>query len=213
MGIEAPLDPTSPEARELLEQELRKAVYADDRGLLERLWDWLREQLSGTAASDALPAWTIWLAVLVGVAVLALVLHRSIRAERRMTGSRGEGVLEGPVRTAGEHRAAAAAALAAGDADTAVVEGYRAISRSAVDRALLEDLPGLTAHEVAVALGPLFPGDAERLASAADAFDAVRYGRRPATLPRATDVVDLDLALLGSRPVLTETAAPPGGFP
>lgn len=212
MGLEAPLDPTSPEARELLEQELRKAVYADDRGLLERLWDWLREQLSGTAASDALPAWTIWLAVVVGVAVLALVLHRSIRAERRMTGSRGEGVLEGPVRTAGEHRAAAAAALAAGDADTAVVEGYRAISRSAVDRALLEDLPGLTAHEVAVALGPLFPADAVRLASAADAFDAVRYGRRPATLPRATDVVDLDLALLGSRPVLTETAAPPGGF-
>jgi hypothetical protein len=204
---DAPLDPTSAEARELLEEELRKAVYADDRGLLERLWAWLGDQLSGPTPAGGLPAWTIWLAVLIGLAVLALVLLRPIRAERRMTGPRGEGVLAGPVRSALEHRAAAAAALAAGDADAAVLEGYRALTRSAVDRTLLEDLPGRTAHEVAVELGPLFPEYAARLATAADAFDAVLYGRRPATLPRASEVVDLDVALLGSRPVLPETAS------
>lgn len=213
MGGDAPLDPTSAEARELLEEELRKAVYRDDRGLLERLWDWLRDHLTGTTGSGGLPAWTVWLAVLIGLAVLALVLFRSIRAERRMTRPRHEGVLAGPVRSAPEHRAAAAAALAAGDADTAVLEGYRALTRSAVDRTLLEDLPGLTAHEVAVALGPVFPGYAGRLASAADAFDAVRYGRRPATVSRATDLVDLDLALLGARPLLPEPVAPQDGLP
>ncbi len=213
MGGDAPLDPTSAEARELLEEELRKAVYGDDRGLLERLWDWLRDHLTGTTSAGGLPAWTVWLAVLIGLAVLALVLFRSIRAERRMTGPRREGVLAGPVRSAPEHRTAAAAALAAGDADTAVLEGYRALTRSAVDRSLLEDLPGLTAHEVAVALRPVFPGYAGRLASAADAFDAVRYGRRPATLSSATDLLDLDLALLGSRPLLPEPVAPRDGLP
>jgi hypothetical protein len=212
VGGDAPLDPTSAEARELLEKELGKAVYRDDRGLLERLWDWLRDNLTGTTGSGGLPAWTVWLAVFIGFAVLALVLFRSIRAERRMTGPRHEGVLAGPVRSGAEHRATAAAALAAGDADTAVLEGYRALTRSAVDRTLLEDLPGLTAHEVSVALGPVFPGYAGRLASAADAFDAVRYGRRPATLSSATELVELDLALLGSRPLLPEPVAPQGGL-
>ena len=77
-----------------------------------------------------------------------------------MTGPRREGVLDGPTRTAAEHRAAAGRALEAGDADTAVLEAYRALTRSAIERTLLDDLPGRTAHEVAVALGPVFPASA-----------------------------------------------------
>ena len=208
MHLDPPLDPTSAQAREWLEAELRKGVYREQPGLLERLADWLGELLGSTVTGAAFPAWTVGLAVLLGLAVVALVVARSVRAERRMTGPRRPGVLDGPARTAEEHRAAAHAALASGDADTAVVEGYRALARSAVERTLLDDLPGRTAHEVAVALGPVFPASASSLGSAADAFDAVRYGRRPAGLDTARSVVALEGDLARTRPVLPEPAAP-----
>ena len=85
-----------------------------------------------------------------------------------------------------------------------MLEAYRALARAAVERTILDDLPGRTAHEVAVALGPVFPGTRARLAGAADAFDAVRYGRRPAPHAAATEVLDLDADLAGRRPVLPE---------
>jgi hypothetical protein len=212
--LEPPLDPTSPQARQWLEDELRKGIYHEQKGLLERIWDWLMDLLSGAgteAGGAGLPGWTVWIAVLVIAAVVALVLVRSVHAERRMKGPRGAGVLEGPTRTAAEHRAAAAEALDAGDADTAVLEAYRALTRSAIERTLLDDLPGRTAHEVAVALGPVFPASASSLALAADTFDAVRYGRRAAGLQSARDVVALDAELARTRPLLPDpaTAAAP----
>ena len=208
MRLDPPLDPTSAQAREWLEAELRKGIYREQPGLLERLADWVGELLGGTAAGGAFPAWTVGLAVALGLAVVALVIARSVRAERRMTGPRRAGVLDGPTRTADEHRAAARAALASGDADTAVLEGYRALARSAVERTLLDDLPGRTAHEVAVALVPVFPASAGPLAAAADAFDAVRYGHRPADLDTARAVVALEEVVARSRPVLAEPPTP-----
>ena len=209
MHLEPPLDPTSPEARQWLEDELRKGIYREQEGLLSRLWGWLRDLLLG-AGGGGLPAWTAWLAVLVAVAVVALVVLRSLRAERRMTRPPAEGVLDGPSRTAGQHRSDAGRALAVGDADTALLEAYRAIARSAVERTLLDDLPGRTAHEVAVALGPVFPASTRALADAADAFDAVRYGRRAAGLDTARAVLDLDATLAAARPVLAGPAPLPG---
>jgi Domain of unknown function (DUF4129) len=199
--LDPPLTPTSPEARDWLEDELGKGTYRDQPGLLERLWDWLTELLSRTGSGN-LPAWTLAVAVAAGLAVVALVLARSLSAERRMTAPGRDGVLDGPTRTAAEHRAAAGRALEAGDADTAVVEAYRAIARAATERTLLDDLPGRTAHEVALSLGPVFPASAARLAAAADAFDAVRYGRRAARLDTAREVADLDATLATTRPVL-----------
>ena len=211
MRLDPPLDPSSPEARTLLEEELRKALYQESEGLLERLWTWLERNLSGSDPTGGLPAWTVWVAAGLGLALVAAVLLRSLRAERRMGGATHEGVLGGPVRSAAEHRAAAASALAAGDEDTAVLEAYRALTRSAVERTLLDDLPGRTAHEVAVALSWVFPGDAGRLAAAADTFDAVRYGRRSAPLGAARALVTLDTDLAATRPVLADPGTPAPG--
>jgi len=207
--LDPPLDPTSPEAREWLEDELRKGIYHEERGLLQRLWDWLTGLL-GTTGSAGFPAWTVLIALVVGVAVVGLVLWRTLRAERSMTGPRRAGVLEGPSRTAAEHRAAARAALEHGDPETAVLEAYRALARSAVERTLLDDLPGRTAHEVAVALAPVFPASAPSLALAADTFDAVRYGRRSATVQSARAVIELDATLSTTRPVLPDPATAGG---
>lgn len=208
MRLDPPLDPTSPQARQWLEDELRKGIYSEQKGVLQRIWEWLLSLLSGTGGG--LPAWTVWVAFALIVAVVALVLLLSLRAERRMTGQRRAGVLDGPVRTAAEHRAAAARALEGGDADTALLEAYRAIARSAIERTLLDDLPGRTPHEVAVELGPVFPASTGALASAADAFDAVRYGRRAARLDSARDVIALDTALARTRPVLPDPATTAG---
>ncbi len=209
MRLDPPLDPTSPQARQWLDDELRKGIYREQKGLLQRLWDWLTNLLSGTGGGG-LPAWTVWIALAVLVAVVALVLVFSLRAERRMTGPRRAAVLDGPVRTAAEHRAAAARALEGGDADTALLEAYRAIARSAIERTLLDDLPGRTPHEVAVELGPVFPASAAALATAADAFDAVRYGRRAARPESARDVIALDASLARTRPLLTDPTTTAG---
>ena len=213
MRLDPPLDPTSPEARDWLEEELRKPVYREPEGLPERPWDWLGRLLSGSEGTGGLPGWTIWLAAALGLAVVAMVVLRSLRAERRMAVTGAGPVHEGPARSAAEHRASAAAALASGDPDTAVLEGYRALARSAVERTLLDDLPGRTAHEVAVALGPVFPTDAARLASAADTFDAVRYGRLAAGEDAARAVVALDKELAATRPLLPEAGVPARGRP
>ena len=211
MRLDPPLDPTSPQARQWLEDELRKGIYHEQKGLLERIWDWLNELISGAGAgAGGLAGWTIWVAVAVIVAVVALVVVRSLHAERRMTAPGRDGVLDGPTRTAAEYRTSAARALEAGDADTAVLEAYRALTRSAIERTLLDDLPGRTAHEVAVALGPVFPASALSLAVAADAFDAVRYGRRAARPESARDVIALDAELARTRPLLPDPATAAG---
>ena len=135
--------------------------------------------------------------LMIGVAVVGLVVVRSLRGERRMSARRTDGVLDGPARSAADHRADAGRALAAGDADTAVLEAYRAVARSAVERTLLDDLPGRTAHEVSVSLGPVFPASARTLAAAADAFDAVCAAFEPLLDRPLRDVVfDEDPTLL-----------------
>ena len=59
--------------------------------------------------------------------------------------------------TPDEHRAAAVAALEAGDHDAALVDAFRAVASRALRRGLVDDRPGLTAHELAADLGPTFP--------------------------------------------------------
>ncbi len=207
MRLDPPLDPTSSEARKWLEDELRKSAYHERRGLLARLWDWLSEQLGGGVGTGGFPAWTLGIVVVVAIAVLGLVIARSVAAERRMAPATSRGVLDGPSRTSGEHRAAARQAIGRGDADTAVLESYRAIARAAVERAILDDQPGRTAHEVALALAPVFPSSGNALARAADTFDAVRYGRRPAGMPAAEQVLAVDTTLAAARPVFPEPSA------
>jgi hypothetical protein len=210
--LEPPLDPSSPQARRWLEDELRRPIYNEQPGLLERLQQWLSDLFDRTAGGgSALPGWTIVVIVALLVAVLALVLLIALRRERRMGSTRPAALFDGPVRTAGEHRQAARAALTAGDHSTAALEAYRAIARAAVERTLTDDLPGRTAHELSLALAPVFPGAAVRLAAAADLFDAIRYGHRQATAAAARDVLALDTDLAAAKPVLPDLVGAAGG--
>lgn len=198
-----PLDPSSPEARQWVQDELAKGHYTTQPSPLQRFLDWLWSHLSGGTGGGLLPPWAIGLLVLAVLAVVALVIALRLRAEPAAGGGRSRrSVVDDEGLTATDYRARAAAARSQGDWDTVLLDSYRALAAAAVERTLLTDLPGRTAHEVAVALEAAFPDHAAALATSATEFDAVRYGHRHTTQAHATAVADLDTALLSTRPVL-----------
>jgi Domain of unknown function (DUF4129) len=199
LPFDAPLDPSSDEARRWLEEELAKGQYTPQPGLIERFLEWLDRLLSMTPGGGA-PAFLLPVVVVLLLAVLALVLFTVLRREVRPGGPGTAHALDIPDVDADTLRRRARLALEGGDWDGAVLDGVRAVARAAVERVVLDDAPGRTAHEVALALAGPFPGEADALLRAADAFDAVRYGDRRATPDRARDVLALDERLAGTRP-------------
>ncbi|WP_131105345.1 DUF4129 domain-containing protein [Ornithinimicrobium sufpigmenti] len=211
MRARPPLDPDRDEARRLFQDELARGDYQLQESWVSRAWRWFTDLFSGFGGLGPLPGWVTWvLLALVLVAVLAVLAFATRDRWRtaRLSGHGAPGaVLEGPARAASEHRQEAAAALGAGDHDRAVLEAYRAVAAGAVERTFLDDRPGRTAHELATGLAPVFPDARDELLTAADAFDAVRYGDHRATAEQARQVVDLDARLDAARPALAETAS------
>lgn len=200
-----PVDPSTEEARGWVRRELSGPEYADDRSLLQRVIDWVAELVAELLerSSGALPGWLLPV-VLAGIAALVtLVLLVRVRREPGAAGVGVHGgVLDEPHLDADAYRARARAALDAGDAAAATADWFRAIAAAAAERAVVDDNPGRTAHEVSVALAAVFPGEADALARAADHFDAVRYGNAQVDAGVAALVADLDARLAAARPFL-----------
>jgi hypothetical protein len=198
------LDPTPAEARRWLSDELNGSDYHDP--WLDTVIRWVLEQLAklldganNLANGGLSPAITVLVALVV-IALLVWVLPK-VRREPAVAASDGA-VLEDLTITSRTYRDRAAQAFADGRYDDAVLDGFRAIAKDMSDRTLLDDAPGRTAHEVSLALAPPFPDHADRLARAANVFDAVRYGHRRATADQAGHVRQLDAELVKTRPVL-----------
>ena len=211
-----PLDPDRDEARRLLQEELDRGGYQVQESLVARLWRWFTDLLPDLSLPGALPGWATWvvlgLVLLAVFAVLAFAGRDRWRVGRLTERAPTGAVLEGARRSAADHRSSAQRALAAGDAATALLEAYRAITAGAIERTLIEDRPGSTAHEVALGLGPVFPAEGLPLRAAADRFDAVRYGGRRADPGQARSVLDLDGRLQQARPELAPADAGPTAF-
>ena len=191
LAVGSPLDPTSEEARRLLEEELAKPGYRTQLGPLEQLQEWLNQLLQGAGGAAFLPAWLVPVVLAILLAVVALIIARVVRRDA-VVGRRGPGaVLAEAGIDAQTYAARARSALAAGDPSAALLDAYRSIVTGAVERTVLVDLPGRTAHEAGEELAASFPGLADRLRSAAGAFDEVRYAERPATPQRAEAVLTL----------------------
>lgn len=204
-----PLDPSADEARTWLREELSKSAYSQEPRLLERIVGWITDRLEdlsggtgGMGATGSVLRFLIFLIVLGLIAAVVVGLVRGFRPEGRVRGGRadGRGVLDGDTRSAAEHRADAAAALAARDWDAAVVAAFRAIARSAIERTVLDDLPGRTADEVATTLGPVFAAHREGLRRASRSFDDVFYGRLAADEAAARHAVSIEAAVAATRP-------------
>lgn len=206
-----PLDPSSPTAQQWLRDEIGHGVYVTQPSWFQRLMEWIARLLArlGGASPGGLPPWVIGVVALVVVGVAVLVVSRLVRPEAGTLSGGGRGIpgtMDDEGLSAADYRSRADLALARADWDAVLLDRYRALAASAVERTLLGELPGRTAHEVAIALEPVFPDHRAPLAAAAAAFDAVRYGHERATSSQAHDAAELDDALLRTRPRIAAEA-------
>ena len=197
MTAEPPVLPGRDEARRWAEEELAKPEYRDAApGWLDSVWaeilDWLRslDGGSGPDSTVAAPWIGVAIAVLVGAAVILARPRLNAKAKR------AEDVFDGGATVGAEaYRGRAAAEAAAGNWSAAVVDCFRALVRTAEDRAVFDARPGRTAGEVAYELATPFPSEAGRLKDAARTFDGIRYGNESAGQADYAAVRALDIAL------------------
>jgi len=196
------LNPTPPEAREWLKQELQGAEYRSP--WLDSVLRWVSDRLNGLIDGiRTLTGLSPLITALLALAVIALLVWILPRVRREPVAARVPGaVLEDLTLTSRHYRDLASLSLQEGRYDDAVLDGFRAIAKDMSDRRVLDDAPGRTAHEVSVALARPFPSQAERLARAADLFDSVRYGHRRVNEAQARQIQQLDAELVTARPVL-----------
>lgn len=196
--LDPPLDPSGDEARGQLRRELAHPEYYD-ANLLERISDWLDRLINGSvgAASDS-PPLTVAVAILVALLLATAAILVVSRARRTARSDKGPAAaLTDEAVTADELRARAEASLAAEDPVAALIDAFRATALRQIERGRIEDVPQATAHELAGALALTFSEHGPALRRAADLFDQVLYGDRPATVEQARDLLALDDALAG----------------
>ncbi|WP_084073994.1 DUF4129 domain-containing protein [Demequina sp. NBRC 110052] len=210
LPLAPPVEPGADEARRWAEDELSKADYAAGASLMDRiaqaLTDFLADLLSGEGSGSLEPLGYV-LALLAVIAVLggAFAIARPLLAARRRERS---DVMEDETRSATELDAAARTAAAAERWHDAVVDGFRAIVRSAEERALIDPRPGRTAHEAAWDAGVAVPDAARALHAASRTFDEVRYSDVVATRAHYETVRAASEALALARPAVSAAQEP-----
>lgn len=202
---EPPVDPDRAEAQRWAVEELSKPQYAAAKpSWIDQLWnqfiDWLRS-LNGDSISGpniGVPLIGALAVVLIVVAVIVVRPRLNARKKASAEVFDGEATVD-----ADAFRARAAAAASRGDWQTAVVEQFRAVVRSAEDRAIIDVQAGRTADEAAAQLGRAFGEASSRLEEAARIFDGVKYGKATATASDHAAVLALDTGLSGMKPDYT----------
>ena len=195
-----PLVPTPGDARRALRSELVDPQYYE-KDLVQRILEWLQRIIDGTVeGASSLPALT-WLAVTfivvaLGAGLLLLLSRARLTARQRED---DQAVLTHAVVSATELRARAERALDEGRYADAVIDGFRALAVHQVERGRLDNAPGSTAREVALALAVQHPHEREQVELGARLFDAAMYGERPATREEADTVLAIDAQLRSRR--------------
>ena len=201
--VAVPVQPDADEARRLLEDELAKGIYQEAQpSLLERAWttflNWLGELLGQIRSVDA-GLGTLMLAVgaVVVIAVAILLIKPRLNARKRPEPA----VFEKASRLSAQaHRTSSDTAARDGDWDEALTERFRAITRAAEERTIIDEQAGRTAVEVAGQLQNLFNVQSADLDWLAMRFNEVHYGARPATEADCRRAADLDQDLLHAQP-------------
>ncbi|MCP2031714.1 hypothetical protein L1277_001812 [Okibacterium sp. HSC-33S16] len=195
-----PVDPTAPDARDWLIDELSKPEYAAAQpSLFDRLsqafFDWLGRlfQPGESVPTDWVPI-AIVLAIVLALVVALVVwgVPRLNRRSRAATGLFGET----DTRTADELRRASERFAANGDWTNATLDRFRAIARTLTERTIVFVSPGTTAHDFAGRAADAFPEFRDRLSAAARTFDELRYLGADGTAAdyEALRAVDADLS-------------------
>lgn len=221
-GAFAPVEPTAPDAQELLLDELADPAYAAAQPtwfdlLSQAVLDWFQSLQFAPGEGPPVLALVIG-GVLVALAVLVAILVYGL--PRRRTRSRAAGELfgESDRRSVKELRRASITAASRGDHALAIAERFRALARALDERTLLSVMPGTTAHEAARQAARAFPAEREALDAGADAFDGVRYQGRAGDQGAYEALRMLDERLQQAQPILPSAGAPgsaagPGSSP
>lgn len=194
-----PVEPDAGTARAWVLQELLDPAYRRQDSLLQRVLDWVMEQLQNmpTLGLSSTAGLLVVLGVVLAVVVVALRVAGPVRAGARRRATRALSVDDR--RTAAQLRAAADAAAGDGRWSTAVADRFRAVVRDLEERGLLDERPGRTAHEAARVAGAALPQHADALRRGGDLFDDVVYGERVAGPEDDAAVRALDDAVRGAR--------------
>jgi hypothetical protein len=200
--LDVPVLPDPDAARAAAHRELLQPAYhAHDPTLFQRvatrLVNWVQQAFD--RASGPTPGNRLAILLLLGLVVLAVVGIRTRLGPLRKAHRRPAPVFRSETRSAGDHHAAADAALAAGDVRRATVERFRALVRGCEERGLLVPRPGRTADEVAAEVAALRPSAAGPVRAAAGVFDEVRYGGRPGSRAGHDLVAGADVAVREAR--------------
>lgn len=205
-----PLTPDGDEAREWAEQELSKSAYdiaePTPFDLAARaVRDFFANLFSAELPGELGPGIALLAAgIVIVVIAVAFAVWGVPRVSRRARAQAPSLFGEAEHRSARELRAAAASHAQKGEWDAAVVLRFRALARGCVERGVVDTPPGATVHAFARAGARAFPALADRLESAAAAFDDVRYLRRPGTETLYRQVAETDDAVAGARPVVRQ---------
>lgn len=201
-----PVDPESPEAQQLLLDELSKPEYQQAQpNWLDRIaqgfLDWL-DSLRFDSNGGPPEALLAVIVVLVIGAVIVLFLVFGLPRLNRRSSASGALFGENDDRTADSMRRAAEKAAASGDFTLAVAEMFRALARGLAERTVLTVSPGTTARDFAARAGRAFPESVTDLTTAAQSFDEVRYLDHVGTRSQFEQLRDLEARVRESRPQL-----------
>lgn len=201
---DVPVDPEPPEAKQWLIDELSKPQYQAAKPTLfdqiaKAISDWFASlQIGSVEGPPAFGFGVLLVLVVVGV-VVAFLIFGVPRLNRR---SRVAGELfgEDDDRSSTDMRRDASAAASRGDYATAIAELFRALARGLAERTIVTVTPGTTARGFAGRAAVTFPLAADRLITAADAFDGVRYLGHPGSAEEYERLVALEAELRTARP-------------
>ncbi len=217
----APVDPSGPDAQELLLDELADPAYAAAQPtwfdlLSQAVFEWFQNLQFSPGEGPPVLALVIG-GALVALAVLVAILVYGLPRRRARSRAAGELFGESDRRSVKELRRASAAAAARGDFALAIAERFRALARALDERTLLAVMPGTTAHEAARQAARAFPAEREALEAGASAFDGVRYQGGEGDQAGYDALRMLDERLQQTSPILPSAdgagPAAPGGSP
>jgi Domain of unknown function (DUF4129) len=177
--------------REAVREVLSRPEFRPpDRPLLNRVLDWLLEQVGrvlaelGASGAGGIVGLALLLLVLLGVGLLAARFSRGVTPSRELAAA----LPAAPRRSAADWRAEAEAHERAGHWRAAVRCRYRALVAELAARGLVEEVPGRTAGEYRGQVGRNLPGAAADFAGATELFELAWYGRGE---PGATEAARL----------------------
>lgn len=188
-------------ARDAARRELSKRIYQPpERSWVVRAIEWLTERLSRALdrASSIAPGGLPGLVLLVVLVIALVVLLRWRLGPLRRSGLLDD-VRGMRTRTADDYRDEAAAFAAQQNWREALRARFRAVIRELEQRGVLDQRAGRTAGEIAVEAAVAMPAVGVPIRRAADVFNEVWYGDRPATEAAYQSMVDVDETIRGAR--------------